>query len=208
MTAWTARPDQGRRVTAPMAQSRGSAVSRPTTCSSTYVKSTALVVAALLLLSGCGNGSNSNPTAGSSHPSSHPTHQSGPTAAQVAACKRAVGPLLRAESQVDDRLNVGIQFSDYTSRLGDISVAYSHAVTALKAGVIPQSCINRVGLPLQRAFNDYRAAGNVWNHCITDYSCRFDHGSPALKKAQAKWSAASVALDDARSNLASMHSAN
>jgi hypothetical protein len=68
-------------------------------------------------------------------------------------------------------------------------------------GCREHECINKVGLPLQRAFNDYRAAGRSWIHCIQDYAGSFDKGSPALKTAQTKWAAASVAISSAQSGL-------
>jgi hypothetical protein len=165
----------------------------------------ALGLIAVLPLSGCGSNS-STPAAVTSH-NTPPSKSSGPShsAVQAAACRRGLRPLMAAETQLNSGLDVAVQFSDYTSRLGNISVAYNRAVSKLKSDPVSfRTCSVEVGLPLQRAFNDYRAAGNTWNHCITDYSCSFDHGSPAQRKAQAKWQAASVALDDAKTNLASM----
>jgi hypothetical protein len=160
------------------------------------VKTGVALAAVALLLAGCGGTSTSSTAKPQADPSASARAQ------DYAACQKAVKPLIRAEQQMDDRLTVGMQFADYTSRLGDVSVAYSHTVKALK-GSSDQTCID-VGLALQRAINDYRSAGNTWNGCITDYSCSFDKGSPALTKAQGKWAKASVALDTAQTKLAAM----
>lgn len=169
----------------------------------TLVSGVALILL-VVALTGCGGGSpsakNTVATA-ASHGAAQRAAKAAAAKQHAASCRKAIGPLIAAESQLDGRLNVGIQFSDYTSRLGDISVAYNHAVAALKRVTIVPACINKVGLPLQRAFNDYTMAGHVWNTCIQSFSCTFDKGSPALKRAQAKWSMASVALESAKAGL-------
>lgn len=173
---------------------------------------TGVIAVALLTLAGCGGSWPTGPSAAelrASAASASAANSSASASASASAqrakhdkCAHRFSPLLGALLQLDSRLTFGLQFADYTSRVGDARTAYDRAARGIKSAD-PQ-CISKVGIPFQSALNSYTTAGDIWNNCIQDYTCEFTKGSPALTKAQTAWSAAASKLRRGESGLQAM----
>jgi hypothetical protein len=97
--------------------------------------------------------------------------------------------LFDALSGLNSRLSVGMNFSDYSSKLGDAKVAYDD----LPISSLEQSCISAAGVPLEDALNAYITAYNTWNACISSATtCNNDANTKAL---QAQWTIATTKID-------------
>lgn len=103
------------------------------------------------------------------------------------ACFTALGALYTAEQDLSGRLDVGITEINYQTKLGDVSVAYN----GLKIADLSPNCIDKVGVPLEDAFNAYKKAGTLWNDCITSTSCTSASVKPKL---QDQWTIAQTKL--------------
>lgn len=64
------------------------------------------------------------------------------------SCRAAFSDLLDAAQDLDGRLDVGLTFADYASRVGDVSVAYKRADFDVEL-----DCLTTVGLPLEKALS-------------------------------------------------------
>lgn len=100
-------------------------------------------------------------------------------------CERHLGDLLGSLKQIDGRLDVGLTYADLGSRLGDVAVAYND----IPFKKLAPECIRSVGIPLERAYNEYNKSHDKWNACIDDYSCSVEGAK--LAELQAHWSKAS-----------------
>jgi hypothetical protein len=120
-------------------------------------------------------------------------------------CRKIAGKLDTRLTELDSRLSVGLPFADYSRAVGSAKVAYDKLLRDAKAhGGVSEACINKVGIPLEKALNAYMKAHQVWDDCLATYSCSFDKGSPALEKAQVSWAKASRLIsraDDALVDL-------
>jgi len=123
-------------------------------------------------------------------------------------CRKVAGTLDDRLSELNSRLSVGVPFAEYGKAVGSAKVAYDKFIRDAKAqGGVSDACINKVGIPLESALNAYIRAYQVWNDCIDEYSCSFDKGSPALKKAQASWAKAARLMSRADNGLAGLEPA-
>lgn len=101
---------------------------------------------------------------------------------------------MEALEDLDSRLNVGLNFANYSERVGDIRVAYDRiGFEDLGAG-----CIEHVGVHAEDAMNAYIRANNVWNDCISDIDCTNDSIRADL---QAEWADATDLIVKARDGL-------
>lgn len=100
-------------------------------------------------------------------------------------CDSQLGDLLGALEQIDGRLDVGLTNADLGSRLGDVAVAYND----IPFKKLSPTCIQRVGVPLEAAYNEYNKSHNKWNACIEDYYCSVEGAK--LRELQSHWSKAS-----------------
>jgi hypothetical protein len=113
------------------------------------------------------------------------------------ACADQLGPLLTELSALDSRLSVGLNFERYSNLVSDIQVVYDQ----IPFEELGPECVNRVGIPTERAFNDYVKAYNIWNNCISDIDCDNDSITPRLQR---QWSNATTRLGRAEQNLADL----
>jgi hypothetical protein len=113
---------------------------------------------------------------------------------QAEACLSELDGLLSALQELDSRLGVGLSYSDYSERVGDVRVAYDQ----VNFGALELSCVTGAGSPLEDALNEHASAQNVWGDCIEDFDCDTDGIDPEL---QEHWSDASSAVSDAESWL-------
>ncbi len=115
--------------------------------------------------------------------------------ARFNACDEQIGDLLEAEQDLGSRLDVGLSFTDYSERVGDVSAAYGRVrLPELKRD---RACL-LVAVGAERALNKYVAANNRWNKCIQDFECSTDAIEPDL---QESWADASLSADRARNRL-------
>lgn len=107
------------------------------------------------------------------------------------ACVAELSSLYNAEIDLQGRLTVGINESNYSSRVGDIAAAYN----ALTLSALDYDCVKYVGVPLESAYNDYSTAAQKWNKCIVSFSCTNKSIQPTLRRL---WSKADAQLAKAR----------
>lgn len=122
------------------------------------------------------------------------------------ACSATFSGLQDSLSELDSRLSVGLDYEDYGRAVADARVAYDKI--DFQHLRIPYDdslrCLGGVGVPLERALNQYTAAYERWDTCFGDYSCDVDSIKPEL---QAHWSKAGRSVAKARDDLAAMEPA-
>lgn len=101
-----------------------------------------------------------------------------------------IEPLMTALTEVDARLNVGLNYADYTALIGDIAVAYA----GMDVDVLVEFDGLEVGAKLESAYNTYNEAAQLWGDNLLDYDS-------IEARMQDKWIAASKDLDDAAALL-------
>ena len=119
---------------------------------------------------------------------------SGPTAKQKAAlitartsmteaqrCVSKTKAMLNALDQINSRLGVGLNFSDYSGRVGDAQVAYNASAFTKLSGT-GYDCLEKVSVPAESALNEYIAAYNKWNDCVSNVDCSTDSIDGELQK--------------------------
>jgi hypothetical protein len=89
--------------------------------------------------------------------------------AEFIRCKRQSREWMSVMQEIDSRLDVGLSFQDYSSKVGDMSVAYQR----VRFGQLSSSCVAALVL-LEKAHNKYVSAYNKWNDCIGDFGCSLD----------------------------------
>lgn len=101
--------------------------------------------------------------------------------AEITSCGKKIGPFMRELGDMDSRLDVGLNFSDYSTKVGDVRAAYGQ--------IPPQSlfgaCLT-AALAGQDALNDYISAYSTWNDCVGDINCDNDSITPDLQDSWAK----------------------
>jgi hypothetical protein len=112
--------------------------------------------------------------------------------AAIRNCQQQLKGLDNALTDVSGRLNVGLTFSEYSTRVGDANAAYGRTDFTAISG----SCANNAGIPLENAMNDYTTAARVWNTCYADLYCSDSQIDPMLQR---KWTQAEVQIEQAHS---------
>jgi hypothetical protein len=119
------------------------------------------------------------------------------------ACSQTFSDLQDALGELDSRLSVGLNFERYGDAVADARVAYDK--TDFGHIDLPTaerlSCLGGVGVPLERALNQFVAAYTRWNDCIQDLYCDTDSIDSDL---QAHWAKASRAVEKSRNALDDM----
>lgn len=111
-----------------------------------------------------------------------------------AACLSQLTPFVSALEDLNSRLSVGLNFNDYSTRVGDARVAYDK----VNFSALDPLCITTVGQPAENAFNDYVKAYNTWNDCFTKTGCTNASIKPRL---QADWADATTILDGVKAAM-------
>jgi hypothetical protein len=107
--------------------------------------------------------------------------------AEYRRCIAALGDLKDALDALDSRLAVGLNYDEYGTEVGDIVVVYDNSdLTGLG-----HECLQRVGLKLERALQEYQKAFRAWDECFDDIDCDIDGIEETL---QPYWNRASTAL--------------
>lgn len=101
-----------------------------------------------------------------------------------------IEPLMTALTEVDARLNVGLNYADYGEMIGDVAVAYA----GVDIDVLVEFGGLEVGAKLEAAYNTYNDAAQLWNDNLLDYAS-------IETRMQKKWTAARADLDEAAALL-------
>ncbi|MDQ5895911.1 MAG: hypothetical protein QG596_2172 [Actinomycetota bacterium] len=112
-------------------------------------------------------------------------------------CRSDLGPLIQSLRNTGSRLNVGLVFADYSTQVGQISVAYDR----IPFNRMDYECISTVGIQAEKAFGAYTDAYNEWNDCIGDLYCDMDSIDSEL---QDKWRKAGRQVNQARQGLVTL----
>ena len=117
--------------------------------------------------------------------------------AKAETCKTEMAGLVDALGELDSRLNVGLNYDEYTDQVGDLRVEYDRVDFG---GSDPEQleCLSSVGLPAEGAMNEYAKAATTWDECFEDIDCDNDAIQPDLQR---RWSAASRKADRATRGL-------
>lgn len=122
------------------------------------------------------------------------------------ACSAAFTDLQDTLGELDSRLSVGMNFEAYGTAVADARVAYDK--TDFDHIDLPSTdrftCLGSVGIPLEKALNQYVAAYSRWNDCIQDYTCDNDSIDGEL---QGHWGKATRAVARSKDNLTEMEPA-
>lgn len=97
-----------------------------------------------------------------------------------------IEPLMIALTEVDARLNVGLNYADYTALIGDVAVAYA----GMDVDVLVEFDGLEVGAKLESAYNTYNKAAQLWSDNLLDYAS-------IEARMQDKWMAAAADLNEA-----------
>ena len=109
------------------------------------------------------------------------------------ACQNAIGDFLDGISGLDSRLDVGLNFSDYSREVSDAKVAHDRIdVTAISG-----NCLT-AAVAAESALEHYITAYNTWNNCVSDAYCSNDSITPSL---QSQWAKATRQDERAREAL-------
>ncbi len=106
-----------------------------------------------------------------------------------AECGEQLEPFISALEGLDARLEVGLNFEEYFDELGNIQVAYNQ----LPIDDLHPRCLGRVGVPSEKAYQAFTAAGEDWDACIEALSC----GDEISPEVQRQWVRGSRLLEEA-----------
>lgn len=109
----------------------------------------------------------------------------------AAACSREVGDFVDVLSEIDSRLNIGVNLGELGTHLGDAQVEYD----AMDASAAVAACGN-VAAKAENAFTHYVKSYNAWQTCIDS-----DYCEPATPRMQTLWQKASRTLGEINSKL-------
>jgi hypothetical protein len=161
----------------------------------------AVLVLAVVALTGCGE-----TAADSAEPApdggQEVTTEGATTTEEVNAevyedCRAQLGIFIERLGELDSRLDIGLNYDEYGDQVADINVAYDD----IPVGTLAYECVNRAGVPAEKALNKYVDAYNVWDRCFGDIDCDLDSIEPKLQR---HWSAASQAAERAETGLESL----
>lgn len=145
-----------------------------------------LVMALVVVLAAAGCGGS---TSASSAPGATPA-----PAVVSQDCADSLAPFLDALKSLSSRLDIGLTYADYGSKLGDVKTAYDD----VDFKKLDASCISAIGVDAEAALNHYITAYTTWHDCISSTSCSNDSIKPKL---QAEWASASTLIKKIRDQL-------
>lgn len=117
-------------------------------------------------------------------------------AAEFATCKAQIGPLIHTLADLNGHLEVGMNYSEYTQRVGNVQVAYNE----IPFKSLSLRCL-RAGSQAEKALNDHLAASSYWNECVESLTCT---DSTKKRVLQAKWAGAGTDLASAEARMAAI----
>jgi hypothetical protein len=81
----------------------------------------------------------------------------------VVACPPQYRVLVNALTVIDGRLSIGLNHASYENYLAKAQIAYNQ--TPFKSA--PITCVALIGVPAERALNDYVKANTSWAACLS-----------------------------------------
>lgn len=125
----------------------------------------------------------------------------------VEHCATDTQALRNALQDLNSRIEVGLSYSDYGTKIGDASSAFTGALngfkTENKAGTIARNCLADVLTPLAAEVDLHAATAKIWEDCINDYSCDINKGTSA-DKMQSNWQRTAKLSQRAENRLANL----
>ncbi|WP_297622338.1 hypothetical protein [Nocardioides sp.] len=109
----------------------------------------------------------------------------------VEACREEIGEFVGVLGEVNSRLDVGLNVSEFGSFLGDAKVAYDDIDYSGAVEVCDD-----LASDAEAAYNAYITSLNDWQDCISSSYC-----TPATPKMQRNWSKAAGLIDDIEAAL-------
>jgi hypothetical protein len=109
-----------------------------------------------------------------------------------AACTKSVKPTVDAVGALKSRLDVGLDQSEYSNRVGDVKVV----IDRLDRSQLTAKC-DKVASDLSVAVDTYATASSEWNDCIQSDYC----SDPPVQK---YWSKATKQVATAEADLAAI----
>jgi hypothetical protein len=115
-------------------------------------------------------------------------------------CPPQYRAFVNALTVIDGRLTIGLNHASYANYLAKAQIAYNQ--TPFKSA--PISCVALIGVPAERALNDYVKANNSWAACLsrvalsTKTNCQ---SGPGYASRRFYWSDASKNITKAVNNL-------
>lgn len=110
------------------------------------------------------------------------------------ACQDGLGELLTRAGELNSRLKVGLNYSEYFDQVADLRVAYDSS----NFDDLELPCIQGVGVRLERALNEFAGAARSWQRCMDEYACDDDANTRRL---QTRWSTADQQIEAAKDAL-------
>lgn len=110
------------------------------------------------------------------------------------ACRDGLGKLLTSAGELNSRLKIGLNYSEYFDQVADLRVAYDSS----NFDDVELPCIQGVGMRLERALNEFAGAARSWQRCVDDYACDDDDNTRRL---QTRWSTADQQIEAANDAL-------
>lgn len=118
--------------------------------------------------------------------------------ARFETCGDTFTELQDAVDELGSRLNIGLTYVNYTSEVADVRVVYDQT----DFGAIDDfDCLGDVGVPLEKALNQYAKAATRWDECFEDIYCENDSIEGEL---QTHWDKAGQLALKADAGLAAM----
>jgi hypothetical protein len=111
---------------------------------------------------------------------------------QKQACATAIGGFVDEVTGLDSRLDLGISYADYASKVSDAKVAYDRVSRSLTGG-----CYN-AAKSAERALNQYVRAYSIWQDCIDSDYCTTDDVESEIRS---HWAPASLDAAKAKRTL-------
>lgn len=165
------------------------------------MKKLVLAVLCALLATGCGTTGKSDSEKAAEQRASSAARAAEEATALFRECSELTGDLDEEVSGINSRLSTGMQFEEYTSKVGDAVAARDRAVKKIESDGMSDECLSSVATPLENAMLALAKGGDIWNECIQDYNCSFDEGSDALTRTQKQWTKADNLVTKAEGNL-------
>ena len=122
-------------------------------------------------------------------------------AARRADCDEQIGEFVKALQDLNARLNVGLAYSDYGTRVGDVSAAYER-IDLAELGEQEQ-CLAAAGAG-ENAFNSYQRAQDVWSRCVREFNAPNCKRAAMLTRLRSHWSDASSQISSMEAILTQM----
>lgn len=113
-------------------------------------------------------------------------------------CTEDVAQLASALDELNSRIQVGLSYSDYTTEVGDVMVAYNR--TDIDKISADRWCLGEVAVPLENAFQHFDKAMEVWKKCVGDWDCSIKDKAVDAKM-QKHWQRAGTYLEEADAAL-------